>query len=455
MTLHITRVHINFETIAAHDFNGNGKMEFVPRHRSAGGIQIFEATFATDSTGQDAPRSISLNNQTTNGSMGDSVGSLSTVDGDGGSHSYSLVSGPGSNDNNKFSINGTSLKVNGSVTAQASPYDVRIRSTDTDGHYTEKSFQISVVTPNNDPTDIILSNDSYVEGSTSGHGIGQFSTTDADPGDTHTYTLVSGVGSTHNSSFDISNGDNRLKVKASLTPSGSPYSIRVRSTDNKGGSTEKSFQISVVTSNNDPTDIILSNDSYVEGSTSGHGIGQFSTTDADPGDTHTYQLVAGTGSSNNVEFNVVGNELRVATPLGLLNSPYSIRVRSTDNKGGSTEKEFQITVIPEGDIQPTDITLTPLNPTGSTDLVENIFPTSWFGLLATTDLSFDDSHTYTLVEGTGDDDNDAFEIVGGELLPKRSFNYEAENTVSVRVRSTDSSDLSFEKVFTLEVTDVQ
>ena len=89
------------------------------------------------------PNNIALSSQTTDGSMGDPVGSLSTFDGDGGSHSYSLVSGPGSNDNNKFSINGTSLKVNSSVTEQASPYDVRIRSTDTDGHYTEKSFQIS------------------------------------------------------------------------------------------------------------------------------------------------------------------------------------------------------------------------------------------------------------------------------------------------------------------------
>ena len=82
-------------------------------------------------------------------------------------------------------------------------------------------------------------------------------------------------------------------------------------------------------------------------------------------------------------------EMNFATPLGLFNSPYSIRVRSTDNKGSSTEKAFQITVTPEGDIQPTDISLAQL-----TSLFENM-PVSnssgWNGLFSTTDASIADS----------------------------------------------------------------
>ena len=305
-------------------------------------------------------------------------------------------------------------------------------------------------TQNTAPTNIILSNNSYTEGAAFGDLIGSFSTTDADLGDTHTYQLVSGVGSNHNGSFTIVG--NQLRVQTGLTFSGNPYSILVRSNDAAGVGVVKQFQITVTQGNQDPTNILLSNDSYIEGSTSGHVIGQFSTTDADPGDTHTYQLIAGTGSTHNASFAIVGNQLRVQTGLTPSGSPYSIRVRSTDNSGGSTEKAFQITVTPEGDIPPTDITLALL-----TSLFENM-PVSnssgWNGLFSTTDASITDSHTYTLVSGIGNDDNDAFEIFGGELWPTRSFNYEAENTVSIRVRSTDSSNLFIEKAFTLDVTDV-
>ena len=107
----------------------------------------------------------------------------------------------------------------------------------------------------------------------------------------------------------------------------------MRSTDAAGDDFEKQFQITVTQGNQDPTNILLSNDSYMEGSTSGHVIGQFSTTDADLGDTHTYALVPGTGSSTNTEFDIVGNNLVVITPL-TPSFAYSIRVRSTDNKGG-------------------------------------------------------------------------------------------------------------------------
>ena len=95
------------------------------------------------------------------------------------------------------------------------------------------------------------------------------------------------------------------------------------------------------TPNNAPTNILLSNDSYMEGSTSGHVIGQFSTTDADLGDTHTYALVPGTGSNHNASFTIVGNQLRVQTGLTFSGSPYSIRVRSTDAAGDDFEKQFQ------------------------------------------------------------------------------------------------------------------
>jgi hypothetical protein len=50
---------------------------------------------------------------------------------------------------------------------------------------------------------------------------------------------------------------------------------------------------SQASSNNIPTDIILSSASANENVVSGSTLATLSTTDADPSDTHTYQLVSG------------------------------------------------------------------------------------------------------------------------------------------------------------------
>lgn len=82
--------------------------------------------------------------------------------------------------------------------------------------------------PNNAPTDISLSPSSINESSTATNAtVGTLSTTDADGGDSHTYSLVSGTGDTDNGSFNISGST--LRTSSSLA-AGS-YSVRVNTND--------------------------------------------------------------------------------------------------------------------------------------------------------------------------------------------------------------------------------
>ena len=64
------------------------------------------------------------------------------------------------------------------------------------------------------------------------------------------------------------------------------------------------------------------------------------------------------------------------------------------------------------------------------------------------------SFTYTFVTGTGSDDNGSFVIDAGVLKTNASFNFEAKNSYTVRVRSTDAGGLFTEKPFTIGVTNV-
>jgi hypothetical protein len=99
---------------------------------------------------------------------------------------------------------------------------------------------------------------------------------------------------------------------------------------------------------------------------------------------------------------------------------------------------------------PTNITLT------GTSLTENNEAGASIGSFATTDPDTDDTHTYSLVSGTGDTDNDAFTIADNILTITASANFESRPSYSIRVRSTDSaaSSASFDKVFSISVTDI-
>ncbi len=75
------------------------------------------------------------------------------------------------------------------------------------------------------------------------------------------------------------------------------------------------------------------------------------------------------------------------------------------------------------------------------------------GTFSTTDPSAVDSFTYTLVSGAGADDNADFAIQGNQLVIDRQLSeYATGETLSIRVRTTDSTGGWFEKAFTLAVT---
>ncbi|MGD8175085.1 Ig-like domain-containing protein [Marinimicrobium sp. ARAG 43.8] len=98
-------------------------------------------------------------------------------------------------------------------------------------------------------------------------------------------------------------------------------------------------------SNNPPTDIDLSNNTVNQSDGEDATVGTLNTTDPDTDDTFTYTLAFGTGDTDNGSFNVSGNTLRANNAAGLTADTKSVRIRTTDNSGGTYEEVFSITVI--------------------------------------------------------------------------------------------------------------
>ena len=73
------------------------------------------------------------------------------------------------------------------------------------------------------------------------------------------------------------------------------------------------------------------------------------------------------------------------------------------------------------------------------------------GNLTTTDPDLNDSFSYALVSGVGDQDNAGFLVTGNQLQTSAAFASLGKSQCSVRIRTTDAGGLSFEKAFTLSV----
>jgi hypothetical protein len=102
----------------------------------------------------------------------------------------------------------------------------------------------------------------------------------------------------------------------------------------------------IVTSLNEaPSAITLLAANVAENSAVGTVVGTFSTTDLNASDTFAYALVPGPGDSGNASFTIVGDTLLTAARFDYESTnSYSVRVRTTDSGGLSSERSFTVNV---------------------------------------------------------------------------------------------------------------
>jgi hypothetical protein len=94
-----------------------------------------------------------------------------------------------------------------------------------------------------------------------------------------------------------------------------------------------------------PTDMALSNNTVAENAAVNTAVGSFSSTSTTPGETYTYTLVSGTGSTDNASFNISGNSLRTSAVFDFeAQASYSIRMRTTNSSNATLTYEEVFTI---------------------------------------------------------------------------------------------------------------
>jgi gliding motility-associated-like protein len=410
----------------------------------------FQQTFTINILdANDAPTDISLSNNLVNENsvIGTTIGSFGSSDQDANNtFVYSLVAGTGATDNASFSILGSNLRSASSLDYEAkSSYSIRVKTNDGNGGVFEKVFTISVNDINDLPSNILLSNSSISENREANALVGYLTTTDQDASNTFTYSFDAVTGN-DNANFVLTG--NSLKTATSLNfESKAAYFVYILTNDGNGGTFSKQFQITVVDSNDAPSDLALSSPTISENQSINSYIGTIIPTDQDPSGTYVYSLVSGTGSTDNSSFFVRNDSLFTAVALDFeVKNTYLIRVR-VNNSGLLFEKSFTIRVTNDNDA-PTDIQLS------NAFLNENMVASTLIGYLSSTDPDTGNVFTYSLVPGIGSTNNQQFIIVGNQLRSNTSFNYEQQKTCSIRVQTNDGNGGTFSKVLQINLVDV-
>ena len=209
----------------------------------------------------------------------------------------------------------------------------------------------------------------------------------------------------------------------------------------------RNVEIIIRGDDDEPTGLLVSESSFDEKITGGSEIAKLSFSGPLSESNITYFLTTFGGIDNNA-FYIDGNQLKIInSPDFETKSSYFIRLQASDSKGLTFEKAFTFTVNDLNE-SPFDILVL------ASTFDEKIKSGSIVATLSSKDPDSDETFTYALVPGDGDSDNKAFTIDGDQLKIVNSPDFDAKSSYSIRLRTSDSDGLTFEKTFTFTVNDL-
>jgi murein DD-endopeptidase MepM/ murein hydrolase activator NlpD len=264
------------------------------------------------------------------------------------------------------------------------------------------------------------------ENSRIGTVVGSLGLSGADPEANYSFALVDGKGAFHNSLFRIADGDVATAAALDFEALGAKLRIRIAAIDVK---TEESVatQAFVVTLKR-VDDITLKPATVAENAPAGTVVGAFSVPNA--GGKLTYSTTTGDGHRHNYLFDVVDGKLVTTRALDFeeLGSSLTVRIAASDG-GGTVQHENAVTVtltdVPDVVVDPNRVD-------------ENVEVGTVVGDLFVVGDDADAGYKFRFASGEGDSHNDAFDIVGGQLVTATEMDFETMGaTLSVRIRAVD------------------
>ena len=298
---------------------------------------------------------------------------------------------------------------------------------------------------NEAPTDLVIDTALVAENAVNGTVVGTVSATDADSGESFTYSLTDDA----NGRFAI----NAATGEVTVADTGqldfetvTSHDITVQVTDSGGNSYDEVMTINIADGNDTPTDLSITASTVAENVANGTVVGTVSTTDPDAGETFTYALTDDAGG----RFAIDANTGVVTVADGSLldfetATSHNVTVRVTDS-GGNTYDEVMPVTVTNTNETPTDLSIT------ASTVAENAANGTAVGTVSTTDQDAGETFTYSLVNDQGgrfaiNSSTGVVTVADGSLL-----DYETRASHDITVRVTDSGGNTYDEVMTVNLT---
>ncbi len=341
-------------------------------------------------------------------------------------------------------------------------YDVTVRVSDNNGGSDTQAIAVTVNNVNEAPTDLALSASTVAENAANGTVVGTITGTDADAGDTKSYTFTNNAGGRFainrtTGVITVANGT-LLNYEAATS-----HDVTVRVTDRSGLTYDETFTIAVTNVNEAPAG---TNATVTINEDTSHTltVANFGFTDVDAGDSFSAVRIttlptAGTltlsgaavtaGQVVSVADVAAGN--LVFTPASNANGTGYARltfsVRDSQNLYDATPNTLTMNVTAVNDA-PTDLALS------VSTVAENAANGTVVGTVTGSDPDSGDTKSYSFIDNAGgrfaiNSSTGVITVANSTLL-----NYEAAPSHNVTVRVTDRGGLTYNETFTINLTNV-
>ena len=231
---------LNYETAASHDL--------VIRVTDSDG-ETYDETMTINLTDvNETPTDLAISASTVaeNAANGTTVGTVSATDPDAGeTFTYSLVNDQGG----RFAIDANTGVVTVADSSlldfeTAASHNLTVRVTDSGGATYDEAMTVNLTDANDTPTDLKLTNVEIAEGAANGTTVGTAAATDADSGETFTYSLTDNAGGRF--TIDGNTGEITVANGSALDyETATSHDITVRVTDSGGATYDETYTIGV------------------------------------------------------------------------------------------------------------------------------------------------------------------------------------------------------------------
>ncbi len=299
---------------------------------------------------------------------------------------------------------------------------------------------------NDDNTPVVTAGQSFniPENLTNASSVGTVTATDVDAVTTFQGWMI--LSGNDDNIFGIDAGSGQLSIIDNTWlnyEATASYTLGIAVSDGVNTSLVENVLINVMDANERPSISGLTNTAFDEDSQ-----GTINFTVADP-DTDLADLQFSFNIDHNTVFDGSGitvggngsNRVLTLTPKANQFGVTILEVIVSDGVLSSTE-HVTITVNAVNDV-PTALNLS------NQSIREDVTVGFEVGTLTTTDADVEDTHTYSLVSGPGDTDNEAFTISGDDLLTNAPLDFEKGETRTIRLRTTDGSGDFIEESFVI------